>query len=48
MQEANPGRTRFECANPILRVADMAQSVRYSVDVLGSDRRKDVPFRGRR
>jgi catechol 2,3-dioxygenase-like lactoylglutathione lyase family enzyme len=35
MQHANTARTRFECANPILRVADMAQSVRYYVDVLG-------------
>lgn len=29
------GRTTFEHANPILRVADMARSVRYYVDVLG-------------
>ena len=28
-------KTTFECANPILRVADMARSVRYYVDVLG-------------
>ncbi len=28
-------RTRFECANPILSVADMSRSVRYYVDVLG-------------
>ncbi len=28
-------KTAFECANPILRVADMARSVRYYVDVLG-------------
>ena len=27
--------TDFECANPILSVADMARSVRYYVDVLG-------------
>lgn len=27
--------TRFECANPILRVSDMAASLRYYVDVLG-------------
>ena len=27
--------TNFECANPILRVANMAQSVRYYVEVLG-------------
>ena len=28
-------RTKFECANPILSVADMARSLRYYVDVLG-------------
>ena len=28
-------RTRFECANPILSVRDMARSLRYYVDVLG-------------
>ena len=28
-------RTRFECANPILSVADMARSLRYYLDVLG-------------
>ena len=28
-------RTKFECANPILNVADMTRSVRYYVDVLG-------------
>jgi predicted enzyme related to lactoylglutathione lyase len=28
-------RTRFECANPILRVADMARSLKYYVEVLG-------------
>jgi predicted enzyme related to lactoylglutathione lyase len=28
-------RTRFECANPILNVADMARSLRYYVEVLG-------------
>jgi predicted enzyme related to lactoylglutathione lyase len=28
-------RTRFECADPILRVADMAKSVHYYVEVLG-------------
>ncbi len=27
--------TRFECIDPILRVEDMAASVRYYVDVLG-------------
>lgn len=35
MSGASTARTRFECANPILRVADMARSVRYYVDVLG-------------
>jgi catechol 2,3-dioxygenase-like lactoylglutathione lyase family enzyme len=35
MQQAGVARTKFECANPILRVADMARSVRYYVDVLG-------------
>jgi len=28
-------RTRFECANPILSVAEMSRSVHYYVDVLG-------------
>ena len=28
-------RTRFECADPILRVRDMSAAVRYYVDVLG-------------
>ena len=28
-------RTRFEHANPILRVSDMARSLRYYVEVLG-------------
>ena len=28
-------RSTFECANPILSVADMARSLRYYVDVLG-------------
>jgi predicted enzyme related to lactoylglutathione lyase len=28
-------RTRFECANPILNVSDMARSLRYYLDVLG-------------
>jgi uncharacterized glyoxalase superfamily protein PhnB len=27
--------TRFECANPILRVEEMSAAVRYYVDVLG-------------
>jgi|SRR5688572_1052754 catechol 2,3-dioxygenase-like lactoylglutathione lyase family enzyme len=35
MQDVRIARTRFEHANPILNVADMAQSVRYYVDVLG-------------
>jgi catechol 2,3-dioxygenase-like lactoylglutathione lyase family enzyme len=35
MQHASSARTKFECANPILSVADMARSVRYYVDVLG-------------
>jgi catechol 2,3-dioxygenase-like lactoylglutathione lyase family enzyme len=33
-QAKSPG-TRFECSTPILRVTDMAISVRYYVDVLG-------------
>jgi len=32
---SNTRRTRFECANPILRVEDMAAAVRYYVEVLG-------------
>jgi catechol 2,3-dioxygenase-like lactoylglutathione lyase family enzyme len=32
---ADPLHTRFECIDPILRVEDMAASVRYYVDVLG-------------
>jgi uncharacterized glyoxalase superfamily protein PhnB len=28
-------QTAFECANPILRVANMARSLQYYVDVLG-------------
>ena len=35
MQDASVVRTKFECANPILCVANMARSVRYYVDVLG-------------
>jgi catechol 2,3-dioxygenase-like lactoylglutathione lyase family enzyme len=31
----SPLPTNFECINPILRVEDMAASVRYYVDVLG-------------
>jgi predicted enzyme related to lactoylglutathione lyase len=33
MSEKNP--VRFECANPILRVEDMAAAVKYYVEVLG-------------
>ncbi len=33
MSETSP--TYFECVNPILRVNDMAEAVRYYVDVLG-------------
>ena len=35
MEDARVARTKFECANPILSVADMARSLRYYVDVLG-------------
>ena len=35
MSDASDSRTMFECANPILRVTDLARSVRYYVDVLG-------------
>jgi predicted enzyme related to lactoylglutathione lyase len=35
MADALGARTSFECANPILRVADMARSVRYYVEMLG-------------
>ena len=35
MQDAKVSRTKFEHANPILRVAEMARSLRYYVDVLG-------------
>lgn len=35
MQHAVVERTRFECANPILSVADMARSLLYYVEVLG-------------
>jgi catechol 2,3-dioxygenase-like lactoylglutathione lyase family enzyme len=33
-QSSKP-RTHFECANPILRVSNMAASLRYYVEVLG-------------
>ena len=33
--ESSNQRTHFECANPILRVANMAASLRYYVEVLG-------------
>ena len=35
MPEAKALRTRFEHANPILNVANLARSVQYYVDVLG-------------
>ena len=35
MSEVKATRTRFEHANPILRVSDMARSLRYYVEVLG-------------
>ena len=35
MPEPELARTRFERADPILRVADMARSLKYYVDVLG-------------
>ena len=35
MDPSRTRRTRFECADPILHVADMARSVRYYVEVLG-------------
>ena len=35
MPQANVRRTRFECANPILSVADMSRSLRYYVEILG-------------
>lgn len=37
MSEKSPlqPRTKFECANPILSVADMSRSLSYYVDVLG-------------
>jgi predicted enzyme related to lactoylglutathione lyase len=35
MSQTNVTRTKFECANPILKVTDMARSLRYYVEVLG-------------
>ena len=35
MTQSTFTRTKFECANPILSVKEMARSVRYYVDVLG-------------
>ena len=35
MLQLSVERTKFECANPILSVADLERSVRYYVDVLG-------------
>jgi catechol 2,3-dioxygenase-like lactoylglutathione lyase family enzyme len=35
MPETKPGRTRFEHADPILNVANLARSVRYYVEILG-------------
>jgi len=35
MPRAKSARTRFEHAEPILRVSDMERSLRYYVDVLG-------------
>jgi uncharacterized glyoxalase superfamily protein PhnB len=35
MPQASSTRTTFECANPILNVKSMAESLRYYVDVLG-------------
>lgn len=35
MNNGKPPRTRFEHAEPILRVEDMSRSVRYYTDVLG-------------
>ena len=35
MPETKAVRTRFEHANPILNVANLARSVRYYVDILG-------------
>lgn len=35
MQQVIHTRTKFECANPILRVESLARSLRYYVDALG-------------
>jgi hypothetical protein len=35
MPQTSGTRTKFECANPILNVAEVSRSVRYYVDVLG-------------
>ena len=35
MPQVSSPRTTFECANPILNVKSMADSLRYYVDVLG-------------
>ena len=35
MPQASAARTKFECANPILSVGNMARSILYYVDVLG-------------
>lgn len=35
MSSQSHGRTRFECANPILRVTSMTKSVQYYTEALG-------------
>jgi predicted enzyme related to lactoylglutathione lyase len=35
LKQSSVERTRFECANPILSVTDMARSLQYYVEVLG-------------
>ena len=35
MPQTNVRRTRFECANPILNVADMSRTLRYYLEILG-------------
>jgi catechol 2,3-dioxygenase-like lactoylglutathione lyase family enzyme len=35
MPQTSGSPTKFECASPILNVAEMSRSVRYYVDVLG-------------